>query len=172
MRKVIILIVALLLIIGLILRTKQKKSFEETLKEAPVELEIKPTVIATIAIESHGPVEKIPTVIPTETPTPAATATTKRKKVEKEKWFPTLKKQLLAFQAPSTKVFVEGEENHPFGKEKEVLLVTYIKRNGNRSSFRALLDTKTGMILRTWDQTQFEPFKKEKLLVSPTGSLK
>jgi hypothetical protein len=94
------------------------------------------------------------------------------KPVTKEKWYPKLKKDLLAFENKSTKILIEAAPTSRFGENKQILLVSYVRKNGSRSSFKGLFDTKTGKIITTWDQTQFEPIHKKEVLISPSGGLK
>lgn len=171
MKRLFPFILAILVFAGLYyISTRQGSKIEEKPLEAPPTV---PTLATTITpTESHATKEQEITPTPTLTPTPAETPSEEIKvDVKKEKWYPKLKKSLLAFQEPNTKVFMEGIQNHIFGDEMAVVLVTYIKINGNRSSFKALVEKKSGLIIRTWDQTQVEPFKKEPKVFSPAGRL-
>ena len=171
MKRIILLILALIFVVFLIFwlnRIEKKLKTDESLNPQEDTTKTIPLQITTPSIDlkktSPSPeVEKKPEEIQ---------GSFIFKPVEKEKWFPKLKKDLLAFENKSTKLTVQAAPTDRFGENKKILLVSYLRKNGSRSSFKGLFDTKTGKIITTWDQTQFEPINKKEVLISPSGVLK
>lgn len=82
-------------------------------------------------------------------------------------WKETLGNDLLRFQLDDTKVMVK--EEYPVikiqngkGQYLEQVVVTYLFKNGNYSSFHALVDSDTGFVTETWDKTVNEKVKPER----------
>lgn len=77
---------------------------------------------------------------------------------QKQTWRTKVQKDLLAFMPKNTTVKIEVMEELKDEKlKKDVAKITYIKPDGSKSTFKALIESKTGKILRTWDQVVFEP---------------
>lgn len=73
-------------------------------------------------------------------------------------WKDTLAENLIRLHAEDTKVLIKKNKSylkvqHTTGTYVEEVLITYIKNNKQLSSFKALVDSGTGKILETWDQT-------------------
>lgn len=82
-------------------------------------------------------------------------------------WKEILGNDLLRFQKDDTKVLIK--EEYPVikiqngkGQYLEQVIITYAFKNGNYSSFRALIDSETGFVTSTWDKTINEKSKPEK----------
>lgn len=82
-------------------------------------------------------------------------------------WKSLLGSDLLRFQEPETKVIIREElpvikifDDHALYLEQVV--ITYLLKNGEKSSYRALVDSETGLVLETWDRTlnENQRFKK------------
>jgi hypothetical protein len=72
-------------------------------------------------------------------------------------WKETLGNDLLRFQREDTKVLIKEEfpiirVQNGKGQYVEQVIVTYVFKNGNLSSFRALVDSDTGFVIDTWDK--------------------
>lgn len=73
-------------------------------------------------------------------------------------WKEILGNDLLRFQNEETKVLIKEEFpviKIQFGKGQylEQVMVSFLFKNGNMSSYRALVDSDTGSIVETWDKT-------------------
>lgn len=86
-------------------------------------------------------------------------------------WKETMGHNLMRFQDEETKLFVKEELpviNIEDGKGRflEQVLVTYLSKDGNKSSFKALVDSETGALVETWDRTIHEKLqaKNKKIL--------
>lgn len=82
-------------------------------------------------------------------------------------WKEKMGKDLMRFQDIDTKVLVQNEQSvikiiEGKGQFLEQVSVTYLLKNGNRNSFRALVDSQTGMVIETWDRTIHERLGKQK----------
>lgn len=80
-------------------------------------------------------------------------------------WKESLGNGLMRFQPEDTKLMVKEEVSvikvfGDKGRYLEQVTITYLKKFGNRSSFRALVDSETGAIVETWDRTVDEKLKK------------
>lgn len=80
-------------------------------------------------------------------------------------WKDIMGHDLMRFQPTDTKLMVKEEvpvikivDGH--GRYLEQVTITYLQKNGNRSSFKALVDSDTGSIVETWDRTVQEPIRK------------
>lgn len=82
-------------------------------------------------------------------------------------WKEILGNDLLRFQKDETKVLIKEEFpvikiQNGKGQYLEQVIITYTFKNGNFSSFRALIDSETGFVTSTWDKTVNEKVKPEK----------
>lgn len=82
-------------------------------------------------------------------------------------WKNILGNDLLRFQEEETKVMIKEEFpvikiQNGKGQYLEQVLVTYIFKNGNYSSYRALVDSDSGVVTETWDRTVHEKVKTER----------
>lgn len=57
------------------------------------------------------------------------------------------------------------------GRYLEQVVVTYISDNHEQNSFNALVDSESGQIIKTWNKTITENFKKKSQGLSPSGTL-
>lgn len=83
---------------------------------------------------------------------------------ENPNWKTLLGNDLLRFQREDTKVIIK--EELPIikvmdgkGQYLEQVIITYLLNNGDRNSFRALVDSENGLVLETWDRTIHEKYK-------------
>jgi hypothetical protein len=81
-------------------------------------------------------------------------------------WKETLGNDLLRFQREDTKVLIKEEfpiirVQNGKGQYVEQVIVTYVFKNGNLSSFRALVDSDTGFVIDTWDKILNEKVKSD-----------
>lgn len=94
-------------------------------------------------------------------------------------WEEQLSTELLRFHDSDTKLFIKPErglikiQDNKMRFVEEVIVSFVTKRKG-QTSFKALVDSETGKVISTWDQTVQENlpslFKRKKGLV-PTGTL-
>lgn len=82
-------------------------------------------------------------------------------------WKEVLGNDLLRFQQNDTKVMIK--EEYPMikiqngkGQYLEQVVVSYLFKNGNFSSFHALVDSDTGFVVETWDKTVNEKARPER----------
>ena len=54
----------------------------------------------------------------------------------------------------------------------EIVIIKFLDSKGNQTSFRALVDSSNGKVIRRWDRTIIEDFKKSKKGLIPSGTLK
>ncbi len=85
--------------------------------------------------------------------------------VPNNNWKEILGSELLRFQHDDTKVMVK--EEFPVikiidgkGIYLEQVLITYMFKNGNKNSYRALVNSETGLVIETWDRTVHENYRK------------
>ncbi len=76
-------------------------------------------------------------------------------------WKEVLGNDLLRFQQEDTKVLIKEEFpmikiQNGKGQYLEQVIVTYLFKNGNFSSYHALVDSETGFVTETWDKTVHE----------------
>jgi hypothetical protein len=170
MKKLILLIIALIAVISLILwLNRVEKKLQNKEMELPKQaVEPAPSLTPKFTPPEKNEDKKIE-IPPKPEPVKGGFHFSS---AQKEKWYPKLKKDLLAFESKNTKISIEAAPAEKFGDEIKILLVSYLRKNGSRSSFKGLFNTKSGKIIRTWDQTQFEPIHKKEVLISPSGVLK
>ncbi len=79
-------------------------------------------------------------------------------------WKTLLGNDLLRFQREDTKVIIK--EELPIikvidgkGQYLEQVIITYLLKNGDRNSYRAMVDSESGLVLETWDRTIHEKYK-------------
>lgn len=90
-------------------------------------------------------------------------------------WQQKLGEDLMRFQSEDTKILVKNEMPiirvmNGKGRFYEQVIVTYLSRNGDRSSFKALVDSETGVVEETWDRTIHEAYGRRKEGLSlPSG---
>lgn len=82
-------------------------------------------------------------------------------------WKDILGNNLIRFQNEETKVMVKEELpvikiQNGRGRYLEQVVISYLFKNGNLSSYRALVDSETGTILETWDKMVNEKIPNEK----------
>ena len=85
-----------------------------------------------------------------------------------EHWNDILGNDLLRFQEKETKVLIK--EEFPIikisdgkGQYLEQVIITYVLKNGDQNSYRALVDSESGLVVETWDRTVHEKIKPEKI---------
>ncbi len=88
-------------------------------------------------------------------------------------WKEIMGNDLMRFQPEDTKLLVK--EELPViqivdgkGRYLEQVIITYLSKNGERSSFKALVDSDTGSIVETWDRTISEKRPKTSGMTMPT----
>ncbi len=79
-------------------------------------------------------------------------------------WKEILGNDLLRFQQEDTKVMIKEEFpmikiQNGKGQYLEQVIITYAFKNGNFSSFHALVDSDSGFVTETWDKTVNEKIK-------------
>lgn len=77
-------------------------------------------------------------------------------------WKDLMGSELMKFQSQGTKVMVKKELSiikiaDEKGRFIEQVIISYLIPNGKRNSFKAFVDSETGAILETWDNTIHEP---------------
>lgn len=82
-------------------------------------------------------------------------------------WKDIMGNDLMRFQPADTKLMVKEEVpviqiTNGTGRFLEQVTVTYLQNNGNRSSFKALIDSETGSVVETWDRTIHEQIRKKR----------
>lgn len=88
-------------------------------------------------------------------------------------WKETMGNDLMRFQPEDTKLLVK--EELPViqivdgkGRYLEQVIITYLTKDGGRSSFKALVDSDTGSIVETWDRTISEKRARTSGMTMPT----
>ena len=66
--------------------------------------------------------------------------------------------KLLRFQDPSTKLFIMPEKSVVKVEEQgarfaEIVQVKFLKKNGKKTSYSALIDSQSGELIRSWNQS-------------------
>ena len=86
-------------------------------------------------------------------------------------WNDILGNDLLRFQEKETKVLIK--EEFPIikiidgkGLYLEQVIITYVLKNGDQNSYRALVNSETGLVVETWDRTIHEKIAPEKVDLS------
>jgi hypothetical protein len=103
-----------------------------------------------------------------------------------EKWKELAIDRLMHHQGVNTKIYIHSIESRikvfqkkqqpekTFGRYEEIAVVTIINAQGIRGDFKALIDSETGEITKTWDRTfeqkGIKPVIGQKL--SPAGQIK
>nr|BDT28209.1 hypothetical protein BHI3_16750 [Bacteriovorax sp. HI3] len=82
-------------------------------------------------------------------------------------WKEIMGEDLMRFQPEDTKLMVKEEVPvikivDGKGRFLEQVIVTYLKKNGDKNSFKALVDSETGTIVETWDRTIHEQLGRRK----------
>jgi hypothetical protein len=77
------------------------------------------------------------------------------------KWKDILGNELIRFQNNDTKVMIKEEFSvikisNSKGQYLEQVVITFLFKDGNLNSFRALIDSESGAVLETWDKTIHE----------------
>ena len=87
-------------------------------------------------------------------------------------WKNLLGQDLLRFQKEDTKVIIK--EELPVikiidgkGIYLEQVMISYLKKNGDKNYYRALVDSETGMVTETWDRTIHEKKRRKRDDLSP-----
>ncbi len=82
-----------------------------------------------------------------------------------ENWKEKMVKDLFRFQKKSTKLMIKHEEEviMVYGKKgrlAELVVINYHNADGSNNSYRALIDSQTGLVINTWDFMVKENFNK------------
>lgn len=82
-------------------------------------------------------------------------------------WKEMMGEDLMRFQKEDTKLLVKEEVpviriEDGKGRFLEQVIVTYLLKNGDKNSFKALVDSDTGAIVETWDRSIHERIKKRR----------
>ena len=80
-------------------------------------------------------------------------------------WKDIMGQDLMRFQPEDTKLMVKEEVpvikiKDGQGRFLEQVTITYLQKNGSRSSFKALVDSGTGSVVETWDRTIHEEIRR------------
>lgn len=168
MKKIVFFSLIVFIIIGVVIWNKnQTPTINETNSIPEVTLSPVPTASVTPSappkdLEEHQHAH--------EAPTHSQKTFETSSEILNAKWYPAIHQKLLAFHDEETKVFLEQDLNpYQLKKNEKVLIVTFLKNNGQSSSFRALIDTKNQEILRTWDQPHIEG--EVGIETTPTGGI-
>lgn len=83
------------------------------------------------------------------------------------KWKESMGIDLMRFQDQSTKLMVKEELSiikiiEGKGQYLEQVIITYLFKNGEKNSFKALVDSDTGLVIETWDRTVHERIQRDK----------
>lgn len=87
-------------------------------------------------------------------------------------WKKLLGDDLLNLQEEGTKVLVRKEfsvtkiVDHK-GYYLEQVIITYLLKNGDQNSYRALVNSETGRVIETWDRTIHEKLRKRRPDLAP-----
>ena len=90
-----------------------------------------------------------------------------------KKWKEKLAHSLLRFQSSSIKLIVKNEIdiihiNRGQGHYQQQVLISFLDKNGRSSSYRALIDSSNGEILKTWDRQKVGPHRRLSLKLTPS----
>ena len=82
-------------------------------------------------------------------------------------WKELMGNELMRFQPKDTKLMVKEDVPvikivNGVGRYLEQVTVTYLLKNGNRNSFKALVDSETGLVAETWDRTIHEQIRPKR----------
>lgn len=92
-------------------------------------------------------------------------------------WKNKLEKYLLKFQNPAVKVDVKLHEAYIMVKNDqarfvEEVVINYTEKGEHISSFRAIVDSEDGSILKTFDKITIQERRKPYPRLKPTGSIR
>ncbi len=92
-------------------------------------------------------------------------------------WKNILKKYLLKFQKKTVDVKVKLDEAYVMvkngqGRLVEEVIVNYSEKGQHLSSFRAIVDSETGQIIKTFDKITIQERRKPYPRLKPTGSIR
>lgn len=81
-----------------------------------------------------------------------------------EDWLQRTEENLLRFHDQDTKVKVTKEKSIILLKRDNAfhanqVVITYLKKNGRKTSFKAYVNAQTGAVLQTWDKSISESYK-------------
>ncbi|MBY0413329.1 MAG: hypothetical protein K2Q18_04155, partial [Bdellovibrionales bacterium] len=91
-------------------------------------------------------------------------------------WKDVMGKSLMRFQPEDTKIMVKEELpvikiQEGTGRFLQQVSITFLQKDGLKSSFRALVDSDTGSIVETWDRSIYEQVKRSRgELTLPSGN--
>lgn len=94
----------------------------------------------------------------------------------KKEWRDLLGQDLMRFLRPQTKVFIKNQGSHTILKRNGGLHVekVHIKMQspeGRQYSYHAYVDSETGKVIKTWNQTIHEPMGKKTQKLKPSGHI-
>jgi hypothetical protein len=94
----------------------------------------------------------------------------------KKEWRDLLGQDLMRFLRPKTKVFIKNQGSHTILKRNGGLHVekVHIKMQspeGRQYAYHAYVDSETGKVIRTWNQTIHEPMGKKTEKLKPSGHI-
>jgi hypothetical protein len=94
----------------------------------------------------------------------------------KKEWRDLLGQDLMRFLRPQTKIYVKNQGSHTLLKRDGGLHVekVHIKMQspeGRQYSYHAYVDSETGKVVRTWNQTIHEPMGKKTQKLKPSGHI-
>ena len=94
----------------------------------------------------------------------------------RKEWRDALGKNILKFLRPKTKLFVKKEGAHTLLKRDGALHVEKVNikmesPEGRQFSYHAYVDSETGKIVKTWNQTIHEPMGKKDTRLTPSGHI-
>lgn len=85
-----------------------------------------------------------------------------------QEWQQLMADELLARQEDKTQLFVKHQKSlfqikGQKGRYIELVTVSFLMPDGQRSSYKALVDSQTGAVLKTWDRSLSEKSQKKRL---------
>lgn len=94
----------------------------------------------------------------------------------KKEWRELLGQDLLRFLRPQTKIFIKNQGSHTLlqrngGLHVEKVHIKMQSPEGRQYSYHAYVDSETGKVLRTWNQTIHEPMGKKTQKLQPSGHI-
>ena len=89
-------------------------------------------------------------------------------------WKEIMGQDIMRFLRPETKIFVKKEKSLTLlkrngGLHVEQVYVKMISPEGRQYGYQAFVDSETGKVIKTWNQTIHEPMGKEPPKFRPTG---
>lgn len=158
--KKIVSVVFLGLAVAFILNLKEEKAEKKpTTVAAPTLSQIPPSIPMMIESKS-ATISELKVTAPDISPIP-----------QNRPWRTKVEQDLLAFMPAETTVKIEVLDVLDQKIKQDVAKITYKKKDGATSSFKALIETRSGKILRTWDQAIFEPDPHKKTSIVISGAL-